>query len=295
MARIRSIKPEFWTSAQVMECSALARLLFIGMWNFADDAGRMTYSAKTLKAQIFPSDDISVANVQRLVDELSTNGLVRVYEVDGRQYLHITGWHHQKVDKPKESKIPGPVAEQSSNDRRRVATDPILVEGSRREGSQPDPDEMVETRAREPASKSQFTEGSKALAAAFWIAVGFENPLDIPPQLAGVDWRAVEWERAGWTVDLIGTEAKRLALDRPLKPLTYFEKVFATAFAKRQAPLPVVEVREAEKLTVTHGPGKPQSRSGSLIASLDREIADLESQEAADLEMPEGSFRRLSS
>ncbi len=39
MARIRSIKTEFWTAEQVMECSPIARLLFIGMWNFCDDGG----------------------------------------------------------------------------------------------------------------------------------------------------------------------------------------------------------------------------------------------------------------
>jgi len=39
MARIRTIKPEFWVSEQVGECSPNARLLFIGMWNFCDDRG----------------------------------------------------------------------------------------------------------------------------------------------------------------------------------------------------------------------------------------------------------------
>jgi hypothetical protein len=96
-----------------------------------------------------------------------------------------------------------------------------------------------------------FTDGSKALTEALWNALGFNGPLDIPPEFAGVDWRAIEWERAGWTVDLIDAEARRIARVKPLKPLSYFEKVFATSFAKRQAPLPVVEIREAEKLTVT--------------------------------------------
>jgi hypothetical protein len=49
MARIRTVKPEFWTSEQVMELSPLARLAFIGMWNFCDDAGVHTASAKRLK------------------------------------------------------------------------------------------------------------------------------------------------------------------------------------------------------------------------------------------------------
>ena len=63
MARIRTIKPEFWTSEQVMECSPLARLLFIGVWNFCDDAGNHPMSAKTLKALVFPGDDITSAKV----------------------------------------------------------------------------------------------------------------------------------------------------------------------------------------------------------------------------------------
>lgn len=126
MARIRTIKPEFWTSAQVMECSPIARLLFIGMWNFADDAGRLNYSEKTLKAQIFPSDDIPSENIRGMIVELSSNGLLLIYEFSGQKYIQITGWHHQKIDKPRESKIPRPIVECSSNSRRTVATDLTL-------------------------------------------------------------------------------------------------------------------------------------------------------------------------
>lgn len=59
MARIRSIKPEFWSSEQVMECSVTARLMFIGMWNFADDLGRIPLSVKSIKAKVFPSDEMA--------------------------------------------------------------------------------------------------------------------------------------------------------------------------------------------------------------------------------------------
>lgn len=134
MARIRSIKPEFWTSAQVMECSPTARLLFIGMWNFADDAGRMTYSPKTLKAQIFPSDDLTAAEVEKLVVELSSNGLILIYSADGKEFISITGWAHQKIDKPRPSKLPAPFADGSSTIRRKVATDLSGSEGRGSEG-----------------------------------------------------------------------------------------------------------------------------------------------------------------
>ena len=38
--RIRTIKPDFWTDAKVSKLTYLARLLFIGLWNVADDEGR---------------------------------------------------------------------------------------------------------------------------------------------------------------------------------------------------------------------------------------------------------------
>lgn len=101
MARIRSIKPEFWSSEQIMECSPMARLMFIGLWNFCDDAGNHVASAKTIKAEIFPGDDISSADVQRMLDELSSNSLIAFYTNDSKDYLHVTGWKkHQKIDKP---------------------------------------------------------------------------------------------------------------------------------------------------------------------------------------------------
>ena len=55
MARIRTIKPEFWTSEQVVECSPTARLLFIGLWNFCDDAGNQPASAKQSRCRFFPA------------------------------------------------------------------------------------------------------------------------------------------------------------------------------------------------------------------------------------------------
>lgn len=129
MARIRTTKPEFWSSEQVMACSRDARLLFIGLWNFADDAGRMRNSEKTIKAQVLPGDDVSSADVRRWLDELSANHLLLIYEAGGLSYIQITGWHHQKIDRPRKSKLPSPprsLDDNSTSDRRDLATDPTL-------------------------------------------------------------------------------------------------------------------------------------------------------------------------
>jgi len=115
MARIRSIKPEFWTSAQILECSPTARLLFIGLWNFADDTGRHPHSAKQCKAEVFPADDLTTDDVEELLQELSRNGLIEPYTVEGKGYFRITGWKHQRIDKPQKPKYPPP-PEYSGND-----------------------------------------------------------------------------------------------------------------------------------------------------------------------------------
>jgi hypothetical protein len=155
----------------------------------------------------------------------------------------------------------------------------------------PEAETETEDRIGDAGAKlSHFTDGSKALASAFCKALGYETPLQIPIEFAGIDWRATAWESAGWTVDLIDAEARRIGRD---KPLTYYEKVFATAFAKRQAPLPVVEVREAEKVTVTHGTSQNRS-GGSLVASIRRELAELEQSEGSDFALPGGPVYRLS-
>lgn len=106
MARIRTIKPEFWTDERLTECSLSARLMFIGMWNFADDNGNMGYSAKRIKMQVFPGDSIET---QPLIDELLTHGVLIEYSVNGEKFLHIKGFaKHQVINRPSQSSIPRP-------------------------------------------------------------------------------------------------------------------------------------------------------------------------------------------
>lgn len=108
MARIRTIKPEFWTSAQVVECSLKARLLFIGLWNFCDDSGRIEDSPRQIKMKIFPGDDFTADDIHEMLNELSVNGLILRYQVEQKRFIQVTGWHHQKINRPNPSKFPEP-------------------------------------------------------------------------------------------------------------------------------------------------------------------------------------------
>jgi hypothetical protein len=108
MPRIRTIKPEFWTSEQVAACSRDARLLFIGLWNFCDDGGVHPASPKRVKMEVFPGDDAEIALIETLIVELISNGLLEEYSVKGKKYWHVISWkNHQRIDKPN-YRHPGP-------------------------------------------------------------------------------------------------------------------------------------------------------------------------------------------
>lgn len=108
MARKRMINPDFWVDERIGALSRDARLLFIGMWNFADDEGRMPASPARLKAEVFPYDeDLTPHEVGNLLNELASVGLIKCYVVDGRQLLWIPNFlKHQKINHPTTSTLP---------------------------------------------------------------------------------------------------------------------------------------------------------------------------------------------
>lgn len=127
MARIRTIKPEFWTDEALTECSLSARLLFIGTFNFADDNGNLEASAKQLKMKIFPADNI---DCQPLLNELITHGLLIEYSYQGVKYLNIKGFKkHQVINRPSKTNIPDLEMNDDS-----VNTHGVLTDGRERKG-----------------------------------------------------------------------------------------------------------------------------------------------------------------
>lgn len=112
MARIRTVKPEFWTDSKTGNLTGDATKLFIGMLNFADDYGVLEYDLAALKVKIFPYDNRTPCESigKLLVDELLPRGLVILFKWDesDKSYLFIKNFHkHQKVDKPSAPLIKG--------------------------------------------------------------------------------------------------------------------------------------------------------------------------------------------
>jgi hypothetical protein len=110
MARIRTIKPDFFTSLTIAELDWDERLTFIGLWTHCDDEGRCVADGRLLKAALWPLDDeVGPDQVEGHLESLQRHGLVQVYEVDGRRYLQVTRWdEHQRINRPTASKLPPP-------------------------------------------------------------------------------------------------------------------------------------------------------------------------------------------
>lgn len=111
MARIRTIKPEFWEDEKIGILSHGARLLFIGCLNLSDDEGLLRWNEMYLGSSIFTYDSIKAETVQKWMNELTDNELVYVYQsgVLKQKIGYIINFHkHQRIDKPQPSRFTPP-------------------------------------------------------------------------------------------------------------------------------------------------------------------------------------------
>lgn len=94
MARIRSIKPEFFTDEDLCSLPPLVRLLFIGIWTEADKAGRLKDKPGTIKMRCLPYDNL---NVEKALEQLAEARFIIRYRVDGVGYIQVRTWdEHQR-------------------------------------------------------------------------------------------------------------------------------------------------------------------------------------------------------
>lgn len=107
MARIRTVKPEFWQDEKMAPLPPIDRLVFLGLVSQADDAGRLLDNVKLLDGLLFPHTDDTC---RESIETLTRIGRVRRYESDsGQSLLQITNWkRHQRVVNPSKHTLPPP-------------------------------------------------------------------------------------------------------------------------------------------------------------------------------------------
>ena len=156
MARIRTIKPEFWEDEKLAKLPIHARLLFIGTWNFADDNGALLANSVLMKSHIFPYEDIGISTISEWIDILVENGMLIRTTYNGKDYLVIRKFLiHQKINrKSLRINIPLPVVLQvidEYNKTHGVLTEPSLQEREQGVGKRNDGTGMEEEMKEESA------------------------------------------------------------------------------------------------------------------------------------------------
>lgn len=161
MARIRTIKPQFFRHEELFEAeretSLPLRLAFAGLWTAADREGRFKWTPRALKLDCLPYDDVDFS---RVLDALTTRGFIVRYEVDGIEYGAIPSWATHQVINNREapSTFPEPNENNTLTRDARVdhaTTTPLVqvqVEGKGKEGKGKD------SPTRDASSASRFEE-----------------------------------------------------------------------------------------------------------------------------------------
>lgn len=188
MARIRTIKPEFWSDEKLSECSLSARLTFVGLWTFADDAGRLEFQPARIRMQIYPCGSVSLAKLSEYLGELTEHSLIRRYVVDGKEYIDIPNFEkHQRINRPTPSRLP----EYSLSPHTPVNEDsPLEGKGTGKGGERakractlPEPFDLTPDRARYAAAKIPDADCSAL----------FES---FTGKARAKGWKYVDWDQA---------------------------------------------------------------------------------------------------
>ena len=147
MARIRTIKPDFFTSEDITELSPLARLLYVALWCEADREGRLVWKPKTFKLRYLPADD---CDIEKICQELLNLNLVIPYG-DGLAFIPTFGDHQHLNPREAASTLAPPNASATRRSRVKHASPPV-----------PDAQVGREGKGREGEAKEQTTPNPSA-------------------------------------------------------------------------------------------------------------------------------------
>lgn len=216
MARIRSIKPEFWTDDDMLELSDSCALFFVALWNFCDDEGKIQNQPRTISKL---TGRWSAEKVKLFIKNLEKSGKLR--ESLCSAWLQVVNWNHQRINRPIQPKVKTTEiqwvtpdhsvsthdsgSEETSQGKDRIGRDGIgLIERV----------DSVEKQIDQIAGSYQFTEKFENKSEAFEYLKTDDFLIDdIRKTVSAKGWRAVD------EVDVVG-----------------FIKLFVSAKAKMDQP-----------------------------------------------------------
>lgn len=109
----RYLRENFIESERINAVGFQAELLWIHLVVTVDDFGRCEASPKLLRPRLFPLrlNQVRETELSRWIAECEKAGLLRLYVVDGKQYLQLEKWEQGRAAK---SKYPQPPTDANS-------------------------------------------------------------------------------------------------------------------------------------------------------------------------------------
>lgn len=128
MARIRTIKPEFWKHEDLSALPEMTHMLAAALLGYADDEGYFNANPALVKSECLPLRESSL-RTQDSLNQLVEIGYIKVGKGDdGKRYGRIVKFdEHQRVNRPTPSKIKkiGIAWEHSSTNHEQLSEDSL--------------------------------------------------------------------------------------------------------------------------------------------------------------------------
>ena len=227
--RSRNIKPGFFKNDELGEMKPITRLLFVGLWCYADKAGRFEWRPKRIMAEILPYDNGDLTVIARPLIE---NGFVVRYQVDGVEYGQVVNFseHQHPHHTEKDSKLP--------------ALDPLTVNNPLGNGDNPS-DSLI--------PDSLIPDSRKELFVRFWDLYPIKNArkkcepkfLKLSLEIIDLIFKALDWQIPYW--ELNGQVEQ--FIPNPPNPETYLNQ----ARWEDEKMEVTEELSEADQIRKEHG------------------------------------------
>lgn len=105
----RIIKESICVSESIDALNWFEEVLFYRLIVNCDDFGRFDGRVPVIKNRLFPlKDNVTAKAVKDGINKLASAGLVRLYDCDGKPYLHLPTWNDHQNVRAKRSKYPSP-------------------------------------------------------------------------------------------------------------------------------------------------------------------------------------------
>ena len=108
----RIIKESIWTSPNLNKCSLPAQGFFLRLLPLPDDHGCFDARPQVLKGRLYPLLDVKPGQIEKWLQELASQGLVRLWENNCVSYGYLLTWDkHQRIRSLHTRKTPEPPQE----------------------------------------------------------------------------------------------------------------------------------------------------------------------------------------